>query len=442
MAAQVLRFTEDDPRVDFVIVGGGRAGASAIETLLKHGVDGKRITLIGAETELPYNRPPLSKGYLLNREARESVFVKPRSFYDTAGVELLLGTRVTAVRPDAHAVTTDAGQTITYGNLLLATGCAARRLTVPGSDSPGIFTLRSLADADALNIAAARSRRAVVVGGSFIGMELASAFAQRGLETTLLHRGTAVFDKLGSPEVSAFFAEYFSARGVTVRTEDEAMAFARTPDGSLAVTTKRGDTLGADLVAAGVGVTPDTDFLRGSGIAVDNGVVVNEYLEASVPDVYAAGDIANFLDPLYGRQRRIEHWDTAIQHGKIAGANMAGHPPTRIGDSVWNQGQRTAYDAVSMFFSDVFDLSFEFFGDATGTDQTVQRGAFTDRAVTLFFLSSGIVRAAFTMGRASERKALIALIRNRHRVADQGALSHPDVPLPNASERGLTPTPR
>lgn len=404
--------------VDFLVVGGGLAGATAIETMLSSGVAGARITLVAAERELPYHRPPLSKGYLLERASRDSLFVKPRSFYERAGVQLLLGTRALAVNAAARTVTTDTAGAIGYGKLLLATGGTLRRLTVPGADHPSIFYLRTLADADALKEAMRRARTAVVVGGSFIGMELAAAFAMRGLATTLLHRGTAVFDKLGSPEASAFFAQYFAERGVTIREEDEATAFAQPRPGEdlLAVQTKRGDALGADIVAVGVGVTPDTEFLASSGIALENGVRVNEYLEASAPDVYAAGDIAHFFDPLYQRHRRIEHWDTAIQHGNIAGANMS--------------GKRLAYNMVSYFFSDVFDLTFEYFGDAHGTTETVTRGSFTEKSVTLCFLQDGIARAAFTLGRPKERKALRALIRSRKPLADPAALADAQRPLP------------
>lgn len=406
--------------VDFLLVGGGLASATALETLLKSGIAGKRITLIGAEQELPYNRPPLSKGYLLGREERSSVFVKPQTFYESAGVRLVLGTKVTAVDPASKTVTTDRGETFTYGKLLLAYGSTLRRLTVPGSDLPGIRYLRTLGDSDALKEAIARSKTGLVVGGSFIGMELASAFAQGGLHTTLLHRGKEIFDKLGSPEASAFFAQYYREHGVTIRTEDEATAFAPNPAGSgLKVTTKRGDTIAAEVVAVGVGVVPETALLNSSGITLDNGIVVNEYLEASVPDVYAAGDVANFFDPLYGRQRRIEHWDTAIQHGKVAGANMAVSDPAR----------RVPYAAVSYFFSDVFDLSFEYFGDAAGTDRTIIRGSFQDRAVTVFSLEQATPRAAFTMGRPKERKVLRELLQTQRPLQNPDTLANLEAPL-------------
>ncbi len=405
------------PTVDFLIIGGGLAAATAMETLLQCEIDGKRIALVGAETELPYHRPPLSKGYLLGRASRESVFVKPRAFYQTAGVSLFLGTRATALHPGEKTVDTDRGGSLRYGKLLLAHGCSLKRLSVPGGDLPGIFYLRTLADADRLIAASGRRTHAVVVGGSFIGMELASAFAQRGIKTTLLHRGAQVFDKLESPEASRFFHAVFTEHGVTIRTEDAAVAFERAAgrERRLKVTTKRGDMLAADLVAAGVGVAPDTDWLTSSGLTIDNGIVVNEYLEASLPDVYAAGDIANFFDPLYGRQRRIEHWATAIDHGKAAGATMA--------------GRREPYGAVSYFFSDIFDLSFEYFGDASGTTATIERGSFAERAVTIFYLQERTVRAAFTLGRPKERKALIQLIAAR-RPADGEALANVHHPLP------------
>lgn len=411
-----------DTTVDFLLVGGGLASATALETFLKAGIEGKRIALLGAEPELPYHRPPLSKGYLLGTRTRDSVFVKARDFYARAGVTLRLGARVTAVHPDAHTVTTTQGETLTYGKLLLATGCAVRTLAIPGGDLPKVFTLRTLADSDALRTVQEHAKNALVVGGSFIGMELASAFAQKGLQTTLLHRGKDVFDKLGSPEASRFFAQYYAERGVTIRTEDEATAIERRTgtNGPLTVTTRRGDVLTTDFVAVGVGVTPDTTYLETSGIILDSGIVVNEFMEASVPDVYAAGDIANFFDPLYQRQRRIEHWDTAIQHGKVAGTNMA----------ATEAGQRVAYASVSYFFSDIFDLSFEYFGDPAGATRTITRGSFADRAVTLFYAENATVRAAFTMGRPKERKALIELIRRQQPLNNPEALADPRAPLP------------
>lgn len=406
-------------RTEFLIVGGGVASAAAIEMLLAAGVAGRRITLVSADSEVPYHRPPLSKAYLLDRQPRDAVFVQPRSFYETAGVTLHLSTRALAVDPMARTVTTDTVGTLKYGKLLLATGCKVRTLSVPGSALPCIYYLRTLADADVLKAAVPGATSAVVVGGSFIGMELASAFAQKGLQTTLLHNGPAVFEKLGSKEASAFFARYFTDHGVTIRTEDEAVSFEReTGEQMMRVLTKRKDMLSADLVAVGVGVVPDTDYLGTSGLRLDNGVQVNEYFEASLPHVYAAGDLANFFDPLYGRHRRIEHWDTAIQQGKVAGANMA--------------GQRTAYAAVSSFYSDVFDVSFEYFGDATGTTGVIQRGSFDKRSVTLCFVEENVVRAAFTMGRVKERKALIALIRARVALANPQALANEAVSLPMA----------
>lgn len=403
------------------MVGGGLAGATAIETLLKRGTEGRRIALLAAEPELPYHRPPLSKGYLLDREERAAVFVKPGAFYDAAGVTVFLQTAVTAVNPAAHTVTTAHDDVVHYGKLLLATGCTPRTLSTPGRDLPGIYTLRTLQDCEGIKAALRRAKTAVVVGGSFIGMELAAAFAQKGVRTTLLHRGATVFDKLDSPEASAFFAGYYQERGVRIRTEDEAIAFERAGGdrGPLRVTTKRGEILSTDLVAVGVGVTPTVAFLDGSGITLDNGIVVNEYLETSVPDVSAAGDVANFFDPLYQRHRRIEHWDTAKQHGNVAGRNLAAASAT----------ERVPYDAVSYFFSDIFDLSFEYFGDATGTTRRIIRGSFPERAVTLFFLEGSTVRAAFTLGRPRERRALIELVRRAEPLPDPNVLKDPAVPL-------------
>ncbi len=408
---------------DILVVGGGLAAATAIETMLTSGVEGRRILLLSAEPELPYHRPPLSKGYVLGRVTRESLFVRPQRFYENAGVAVRLGVLVSRVDTERRSVTTKAGEKVEYEKLLLATGCTARTLDVPGNTLPNIFTLRTLACADRLKSALRTAKTAVIVGGSFIGMELAAACAQSGIRTTLLHRGKEIFEKLGSTEASAFFSQTFAERGVTIRTEDEALAFEPTPRSSaVTVQTRRGDTLRADMVAVGVGVVPETSYLAGSGVRVENGIIANEYLETSVPGVYAAGDVANFFDPLYGRQRRIEHWDTAIQHGRVAGKNMAAARPE----------DRIPYDSVSYFFSDVFDTSFEYFGDAAGGTRTVTRGSFDDRSVTVFFLEDRAVRAAFTMGRPRERQALMRLLRNQRTtfLKDPERLADPSSPLP------------
>jgi NADPH-dependent 2,4-dienoyl-CoA reductase/sulfur reductase-like enzyme len=400
---------------EHVLIGGGIAAGHALDTLIKEGIPGRSLALVCAEPELPYHRPPLSKGYLLGSEPRDSIFLKPEGFYEEQGITVLRSTKATAVDPKGHVVTLDHGQRLQYGKLLIATGCTPRTLSVPGSDLPGIFTLRTLEDSEKIRDAATRAKRAVVVGGGFIGMELASAFSQKGLLTTILHRGNAVFDKLGSPEISRFFGDYYTARGVEIRFEDEAVGFRGSGTVS-AVLTKKGETLLADLVAVGIGVVPDVSFLEGSGIVVENGITVNEYMETSVPDAYAAGDVALFFDPLYQKHRRIEHWDTAIQQGKVAGKNMA--------------GTREPYGVVSFFFSDIFDLSFDYFGDAEGTDRMIQRGTFADKAVSIFSVQQNVVRAAFTMGRPKERMKTIRLIKEQTPISDLAALGDLGTPLP------------
>ncbi len=403
----------DDTR-DFVLVGGGVTSAAALEALLREGIAGSRITLIASEPWLPYHRPPLSKTYLLGTKPRERLFVKPEAFYGDHGVNVMLGVLVTGMNTPTRCLTLSSGQSLTYRTLLLATGCLPHTLSVPGNDLPGVFTLRTLDDADRIRAWLPRTRHAAVIGGGFIGMELASVFAQRGLDTTILHRGHALFDKLGVPEASRFFEQYYRDRGVAIRFQDEVVAL----EGQDAVATLRtatGAVLPAELVAVGIGAIPDISFLKGSGIALGNGVTVNEYLETSLPDVYAAGDIADFFDPLYGRHRRIEHWDTARRHGTIAGQNMA--------------GRRTAVAGVSTFFSDIFDLSFEYFGDATGTDMIVTRGSFVEKSVSVFFLMKNSVRAAFTMGRPRERTRVLALIEQQIRLPTPTILADIRQPL-------------
>ncbi len=402
-------------RFTHVLLGGGLASAAALETLLTRGVPGSTIALVASEPVLPYHRPPLSKGYLLGRKTRESVFYKPPAFYEDHGVSVLLGRRATSVDPATRVVAVDDGRTLAFERLLIATGCTPRTLTVPGSTLGNIFTLRTLADADAILTAMKTARTAVVVGGGFIGLEVASTLSHKGVSTTILHRGDRLFDRLGSKEISQYFEDLFHLHGVTLLMNDEVLSFegeARVAT----VVTRQGARIPAELVIVGIGVTPNVHCVAGTALDVTDGIRVNELLETSLPGVFAAGDVANFFDPLFEKHRRIEHWDTAIQHGKVAGANMA--------------GAGSAYNTVSYFFSDLFDLSFDYFGDAEGTTEVITRGSFTDRAVTLCYLKEHIARAAFTMGRPKERAALIALIRERTPILDVRALANPALPLP------------
>jgi NTE family protein len=339
---------------------------------------------------LPYHRPPLSKAYLRD-ETDAAPFVEDEAFYARNDVDVLLGTSVSAVAPGTRSLTTDDGRRHSYRKLLIATGAEPRRLNVPGADLDAVFTLRSLADSGAIRDAARGTARAAVVGGGFIGMEVAASLRQLGLEVTLIHLGSGLFDQLGSRDLSDQLASLYSERGVEVLLEQEVAAFGG--DGRLAyVETKSGDRVEADLAVVGVGVVPNVEFLAGSGLALENGIVVNERFEASAPGVYAVGDVATFFDPLYGRRRRIEHWSNANYQGAEVGRVLAGE----VG----------GYDTVSSFFSEVFGTTIRVFGDTSHAEQLSSEGSL-EAGFLASYGDRGPLVGAISVGQSEELEALV-----------------------------------
>lgn len=399
---------------DFVVVGGGLAGATAVETLRTEGAQGS-ILMLAAEPHLPYHRPPLSKSALTAEQAPQPKQVLSKGRYRELGVELLLGTPVAAIDPARQTLRTRPGEDIHYERLLIATGASPRRLSLPGAALPGVFYLRSLDDAEAIRASAQKARRAVVIGGSFIGLEVAASLRQKGVDVTLLERG-ALLGKLHMPEVSSFFQRGFAKHRVEVIVGDIPTAI-RGDAAVEAVVTQSGRTIACDMVVIGAGVTPETGFLEGSGIAVDNGIVVDRFLQTSQPGVFAAGDVANFFDPVFSRQRRVEHWDNAIRQGRTAACNML--------------GQRVPYDEVTYFYSEMFELSFNLLGHFDASDERIERGSLQAQSFASFYLRNDVPRALFSFGRPTEETKVTELLI-KHRVnlkSSKARLSDPDYTL-------------
>lgn len=395
---EVYRLAET--HYDFLIIGGGLACANAAKELVRLG-HGGAVGVLAEEREAPYDRPPLSKEYLLGESEREWLFLLKEDFCTEHGIGLHLGTPAVSVDTEAHSVAAVDGNEYSYGKLLLASGCHLRLLDVPGSELPGLYYLRTLAESEALRTAALHAEQAVVIGGGFIGLEAASVLSQIGLNIKIVHRADRLFEKFASEEITCFFEELYVEKGVHTVYEDEAIAL---KGGSRleTVETKAGRTLPCDIAVAGIGVWPDTRYLEGSGLPLENGVVVNEYLEAAgAPDVYAAGDIANFTDVIFGRQRRVEHWDNAIWQGKLAAANMA--------------GDRKQFRHVSYFYSTVFGLTYEFLGDMTGFDEAVPLGSFEEKSAKVLYLREGLLQAAFLMGTSPKERPLVSQLIAEHR---------------------------
>jgi 3-phenylpropionate/trans-cinnamate dioxygenase ferredoxin reductase component len=372
-----------------VIAGGGLTAARAIKSYREAGGEGT-ITLVAQEATLPYHRPPLSKRYLRG-ETREIPYVEDEAFYREHDVDVLLETAVVGVDPATRSVTLDDGVRLPYEKLLVATGATPRRLRVHGAELEGVFGLRTVVDSAAIREAAKTRGRAVVVGGGFIGMEAAASVRRLGLEVTLIHLGHGLFDQMGSVELSDRLAELYRGEGVGLLLGEEVASFGG--DGVLEhVATKSGRRIPADLAVVGVGVVPNVDFLSSSGITVDNGVVVNARFETSAPGVYAAGDVASFFDPLYERQRRIEHWSNASYQGAEVGRILA--------------GAEGGYDHVSSFFSEVFGTTIKAFGDVSRFDTLTAEGTLADGFLAAYG-DAGRLVGAVTVGQSDELEELV-----------------------------------
>jgi NADPH-dependent 2,4-dienoyl-CoA reductase/sulfur reductase-like enzyme len=386
---------------DVVIVGGGLASARAIKSFRESGGEGS-IALISKDSTLPYHRPPLSKKFLRG-ETDEEPLVEQEAFYRDNGIEVMLETAVSSVDVRERAAELEADR-IGYRKLLLASGAWPRRLEVPGSELENVLTLRTVGNSKAIRDAAARAERAVVVGAGFIGMEVTASLRQLGKEVSQIHLGRWLFDQLGVEQLSDELAALYDRKGVNLVLGHEVDAFHG--NGRLeAVTTKNGRRVDADMAVVGIGVNPVTDFLEGSGIELDNGVVVNERFETNVPDVYAVGDVANFFDPLFGRRRRIEHWSNANYQGTEVGKILA--------------GRDGGYDRVSEFFTEIFGITIKVFGDARRDSHCIVHGSLEEGMYALGANERGEVIGALSIGQPEEIEELLRQqIRSRAPLSD------------------------
>ncbi|HEU0305128.1 MAG TPA: FAD-dependent oxidoreductase [Gaiellaceae bacterium] len=367
-----------------VVVGGGLAAARVVKAYREAG-GADPIRMLTGDSSFPYHRPPLSKRYLRGEIDADGTLVEQPGFYSEHDCRCDLETTVVAVRDSE--VELSSGEGVPFERLVIASGASARQLDVPGSDLEGVFTLRTLANSTAIRERAAESRRAFIVGSNFIGLETAASLTQLGLQVTLCDRGRQLFRALETPAYSEYLRELYGEKGVELLFEDEVAEIRG--DGEISsVLTREGEERDADLLIAGIGVAPNTGFLEGAGVDVDDGVIVNARFETSREGVYAVGDVARFHDPVFGRQRRIEHWSNASYQGGELGKLLA--------------GEGKGYDTVSSFFSEIFGASIRFFGDATGHDDVVQHGDFADGKAVCLHTAGGRIVAALTMGQEDE----------------------------------------
>ena len=347
-----------------IVVGAGLAGGTAVTELRERGYDGKLI-LIGAESHPPYERPPLSKGYLLGNDPIENAYVHESGWYDEHDVDFRPSTTVTAIDPSRHEVTAG-GETLGYDKLLLATGSQPRTLKLAEDSGTPTASLRTIEDSDRLKVAISAQSKIAIIGAGWIGLEVASAARQGGCEVTIFEQAELPLVAVLGPEVAQAFADLHRAHGVDLR---------------LGASVTADDLAGYDLIVVGIGAAPDTALAQAAGLAVDNGVLVDARLQTSDPDIYAIGDIANAEHPVLGRRIRVEHWETAIEQGKTAAHNLVG-------------GQED-YDRMPYFFTDQYDLGMEYVGSVgpDGYDRVDIEGDLHG-AFQAYWVKDGVVVAA------------------------------------------------
>lgn len=394
----------------FVILGAGQAGGGAAETLREEGFDG-RIVIVGDEPERPYERPPLSKGFLLGTTAADRLYLQPAPFYAEHEIELLTGTAVTSVSPDRHLVELADGQHLTYDRLLIATGVSPRTLPVPGVDLPGVQVLRTLNDAARLAAAFERSPRVLVVGAGFIGAEFAAACRAHGLEVTMLDVASAPLVQHLGRRIGDLFAQIHRDEGVGLLMDTGVAAFRGEGRVEEAVL-DNGERVPCDLVLVGIGCAPDTAFLAGSGVEREDGIAVDEYCRTSVPHIHAAGDVARWWHPVLQERLRVEHWQNAVAQGRAAARSML--------------GTLEPYAPLPYFWSDQYSHALQVLGRRRAGDQSVLRGSLESRAFTLFYLHEGIPIAALILNRPRDTAIVRRLLTARAPVdrallADEGA---------------------
>lgn len=399
-----------------VIVGASLGGAKAAEALREAGYEGG-VVLIGEEHERPYERPPLSKGYLLGKTPREKIYVHPPQWYAEHDITLRLGTAVAAIDPAGHTVTLADDGRVEYAKLLLTTGSVPRRLPVPGADQDGVLYLRRVDDSDRIKAALRPGARIVVIGAGWIGLEVAAAARESGAEVTVLEALELPLLRVLGREVAQVFADLHRDHGVDLRLGVKVAEL--TGDGTTVSGVKLADgtTVAADAVVVGIGIAPAVGLAEAAGLEVDNGIKTDRQLRTSDPDVYAAGDVANAYHPLFDRHIRVEHWANALNQPQTAARALLGQP-----DAV--------YDRIPYFFSDQYDLGMEYVGyvEPDGYDRVVFRGDPATREFIAFWLSGGRVLAGMNVNVWDVTDPIRELVRSG-RVVDADALADPKVPL-------------
>jgi 3-phenylpropionate/trans-cinnamate dioxygenase ferredoxin reductase subunit len=404
-------------RHSFVLVGAGLAGAKAAEALRDIGYQGD-LTLIGAEAHRPYERPSLSKGYLQGKETEDKLFVHSQAWYAEHEVDLRLTTKVTVVDRGAHEVGTNTGDRVHYDKLLLATGSSPRRLNVPGAGLDNVLYLRTLEDSDRIRDALAPGVRVVVIGAGWIGLETAAAARAAGADVTVLENAELPLLRVLGSRIARVFADLHRDHGVDLRCDVSVAGIGSTADGrsAAAVQLADGTEVPADLVIVGIGATPNVGLGSDCGLTIDNGIVVDQQLRTSDPDVFCAGDVANAYHPFLGKHLRVEHWANALHQPSVAANAMT--------------GEKSVYERLPYFYTDQYDIGMEYTGhvEPADNDNVVIRGDLRSRKFIAFWLRDGRVLAGMNVNVWGVTATIKHLILSKSRI-DVGKLTDTDIPF-------------
>ncbi len=360
-----------------MLIGGGVASHYAAEEIRKKDSRGT-ITIIGEEPYLPYDRPPLSKEFLRGDKPLADMYFEPEDFYREKEIKTVLKTSVQKLDAQKKIATLSNNDTIVFEKALIATGGRPIKLKLPGADMPGVYYFRNIDDANAIAKEVGPGKRCVIIGAGFIGIEVAATLTQKGANVTVLEAEPRIWSRFTDETMSKYFQDYCTEKGVTFATSQMATEI-RGQGRVSSVVTKAGKEIPCDFVCVAVGISPNVELAQQAGLEIDNGVVVSDTMQTSNPNIYAAGDIVNYPDPVFGRRRRVEHWGHAKYCGQVAGLNMA--------------GAVTKYNMVSYVWSDIFDLHLEFAGDEHAHDRVLLRGKFEDKSFYALYLKNNVLTA-------------------------------------------------
>lgn len=393
-----------------IIVGGGHAAGQAAASLRQEGFEGA-ITVIGEEPHPPYQRPPLSKQYLAGEQPIDKVYLRPESFYEGKDITLKKGVRVDALNTQDKTVTTDGGDTLNFEHLVIATGTRPRLLPIPGADLNGVHYLRTIADVDAIRAEFASGKKLVIVGGGYIGLEVAAVAVEAGLKVSVLEMEDRILQRVTTPQMSEFYTRLHIGRGIDIRTNTGANAF-EGKDGSVATVVCGDEKIDADIVVVGIGVIPNIELAEAAGITCDNGIVVDNRCKTSVDNVYAIGDCSNHPNELLDRRLRLESVPNAMEQSRVTAATIVGKDKT--------------YNSMPWFWSDQYELKLQMLGFSADGDETVERGDMSANEFAVFYLKDDKVVAVDAVNSPRDFMAAKQLVG---KVVDKAKLADTNVPI-------------